>query len=68
MIKEDITHYTVLEVAAYLRVTGRTIYNYIKKGKLRGIKIANKWRFSKKHIDDFLNILAEVEYPRYVKK
>lgn len=68
MIKEDITHYTVNEVAANLRVTPRTIYNYIKTGKLRGIKIANKWRFSKKHMDDFLKRLSEVEYPRYVKK
>ncbi|MFH5881205.1 helix-turn-helix domain-containing protein [Liberiplasma polymorphum] len=68
MMKEDITHYTVNEVATNLRVTQRTIYTYIKIGKLRGIKIANKWRFSKKHIDDFLKQLSEVEYPRYVKK
>lgn len=68
MTKEDITHYTINEVAAYLRVTPRTIYNYVYTGKLRGIKVANKWRFSKKHIDDFLHKLSEVEYPRYVKK
>ncbi len=68
MIKEDITHYTINEVAMNLRVTPRTIYTYIKIGKLRGIKIANKWRFSKKHIDDFLKQLSEVEHPRYVKK
>jgi len=68
MIKEDITHYTINEVAMNLRVTPRTIYTYIKTGKLRGIKIANKWRFSKKHIDDFLKQLSEVEHPRYVKK
>ncbi len=68
MMKEDITHYTVNEVASHLRVTQRTIYTYIRIGKLRGIKIANKWRFSKKHIDDFLIQLSEVEYPRYVKK
>jgi len=68
MIKEDITHYTLNEVATNLRVSPRTIYNYISIGKLRGIKIANKWRFSKKQIDDFLKQLSEVEYPRYVKK
>ncbi len=68
MIKEDITHYTVNEVATNLRVAPRTIYEYIKTGKLKGIKIANKWRFSKKHIDDFLLQLLEVKYPRYVKK
>jgi len=68
MIKEDITHYTLNEVATNLRVSQRTIYNYIRIGKLRGIKIANKWRFSKKQIDDFLKQLSEVEYPRYVKK
>ena len=68
MIKEDITHYTISEVATNLRVSPRTIYEYIKTGKLKGIKIANKWRFSKKHIDDFLLQLLEVKYPRYVKK
>jgi len=68
MTKEDITHYTVNEVAISLRVAPRTIYEYIKTGKLKGVKIANKWRFSKKHIDDFLLQLLEVKYPRYVKK
>ena len=43
MTKEDITHYTINEVATYLRVTPRTIYNYVYTGKLRGIKVANKW-------------------------
>lgn len=68
MIKEDITHYTINEVSTNLRVSPRTIYTYIRIGKLRGIKIANKWRFSKKQIDDFLEQLSEVKYPRYVKK
>jgi excisionase family DNA binding protein len=68
MIKEDITHYTINEVATNLRVSPRTIYTYISIGKLKGVKIANKWRFSKKQIDDFLKQLSEVEHPRYVKK
>jgi excisionase family DNA binding protein len=68
MIKEDITHYTINEVATSLRVSPRTIYTYISIGKLKGVKIANKWRFSKKQIDDFLKQLSEVEHPRYVKK
>ena len=68
MIKEDITHYTINEVATSLRVSPRTIYTYISIGKLKGVKIANKWRFSKKQIDDFLKQLSEVENPRYVKK
>ena len=68
MIKEDITHYTINEVATSLRVSPRTIYTYISIGKLKGVKIANKWRFSKKQMDDFLKQLSEVEHPRYVKK
>ena len=67
MSKEDITHYTVQEVAESLRVTQRTIYNYVIKGLLRGVKVANKWRFSKKNIDDFIQKLEEVEVVRYVK-
>lgn len=67
MNKEDITYYSVKEVAHHLQVTQRTIYNYVSTGLLKGVKIASKWRFSKQHIDDFILKLSEVEHPRYVK-
>jgi excisionase family DNA binding protein len=42
------------ETAEYLRVCEATVYSYAKQGKLPGRKMGNKWRFSKKALDRFL--------------
>jgi excisionase family DNA binding protein len=31
-----------------------TVYLYAQRGKLPGVKMGNKWRFSKKKIEDLL--------------
>ncbi len=36
--------YTLNEVAEILKVTRRTLYNYIKEGKLQAVKIGKSWR------------------------
>jgi len=36
--------YTLNEVAKTLRVSLRTIYRYIKSGKLKAVKINGRWR------------------------
>jgi len=41
--------YTIEEITAILKVTQRTIYNYIKSGQLKAIKIGKYWRI--KHTD-----------------
>ena len=46
---------TVEEVANYLRVTERTIYRMLKRGKLPAIKVGNRWRFDKKSIDEWMH-------------
>ena len=63
----DIEHFSVQELAAELKVSRRTIYNYVNNGMLKGYKIAEKWRFSKEQIEVFLMKLEVKEYPRYVK-
>lgn len=63
----DLEHYSVKEIAELLKVSNRTIYNYMLSGMLKGYKIAEKWRFSKEQIDSFLKKLEKIEYPRYVK-
>jgi len=42
------------ETAEYLRLCETTVYNYAKQGKLPGREMGNKWRFSKKALDKFL--------------
>ena len=41
--------YTIEEISGILKVTQRTIYNYIKGGQLKAIKIGKYWRI--KHGD-----------------
>jgi excisionase family DNA binding protein len=46
---DDFKLYTVDEIAAILKVTARTLYNYIKSGNLKAVKIGKYWRV--KHAD-----------------
>ncbi|MDI6452978.1 helix-turn-helix domain-containing protein [Peloplasma aerotolerans] len=46
--------YTIDEVAGILKVTQRTIYNYIKSGMLKAIKIGKYWRINHVDLERFL--------------
>lgn len=46
---------TIEEVAKYLRVKRRTIYAWVKKGKIPAIKTVGQWRFKKDRIDAWLD-------------
>ncbi len=50
----DYTLYTIDEIAEILKVTQRTIYNYIKSGSLRAIKIGKYWRVKRSDLELFL--------------
>lgn len=45
---------TVSEVADYLRVTKKTIYRLLVRGKIPATKVGNQWRFSQASIDRWL--------------
>ena len=45
---------TIEEVADYLRVKKRTIYDWLKRGKIPAIKAVGQWRFKKTKIDAWL--------------
>ena len=45
---------TIEELAQYLRVKRRTIYEWVKKGKIPAIKTVGQWRFKKEKIDAWL--------------
>ncbi|MGO4926907.1 helix-turn-helix domain-containing protein [Streptococcus alactolyticus] len=42
------------EVANILKVTRRTIYNYIKSGDLKAVKMGKYWRVSEANLQDFI--------------
>lgn len=46
---------TIEEVADYLRVKKRTIYEWLKKGKIPAMKTVGQWRFKKEKIDSWLD-------------
>jgi excisionase family DNA binding protein len=51
---------TVSEVADYLRVTKKTIYRLLLKGKIPATKVGNQWRFNRGAIDRWLRRNAVV--------
>ncbi len=55
----DLKVYTIEEVVAILRVTRRTVYTYIKEGKLKAVKIGKYWRVTEKALEEFLTPQAE---------
>lgn len=51
----DLKVYTLDEVRELLHVTRRTVYNYIREGKLKAVKIGKYWRITQKNLEDFLS-------------
>ena len=45
---------TIEEVAEYLQVKKRTVYDWVKKGKIPAIKTVGQWRFKREQIDGWL--------------
>lgn len=50
----EIRTYTLEEVEAILKVTRRTIYNYIKGGQLKAVKMGKYWRVPQKALEEFV--------------
>jgi len=46
--------YKLKEVAQVLRVTERTLYSYIKDGRLNAVKIGNRWKVSGDEVRAFI--------------
>ncbi|MCK9178933.1 MAG: helix-turn-helix domain-containing protein [Candidatus Cloacimonetes bacterium] len=51
----DIKVFTLDEVADILKVTKRTLYNYVKAGKLPAVKIGKYWRVSEESLQAFIS-------------
>lgn len=52
----EIKVYTLDEVADILKVTKRTLYTYLKTGKLKAFKMGKYWRVTEQALQDFLSI------------
>jgi excisionase family DNA binding protein len=59
---EQIGHLmTIDEVAGYLRVKKRTVYDWVKKGKIPAMKTVGLWRFRRDRIDQWLETDSTAE-------
>jgi excisionase family DNA binding protein len=54
MNKQNTVLYTTQEVAEILKVHQRTIFRYIKSGRLKAVKTGH-WRIKKEDFDKFIN-------------
>lgn len=45
---------TIDDLASYLKVTRRTIYEWLKQHKVPAVKLVGQWRFRKEKIDGWL--------------
>lgn len=55
MTSKAIEIYTPEEVAEILHVTRRTVYGWIKSGKLKASKVGRGWRVKREELDSFIN-------------
>ena len=53
---EDIKLYTLDEVMEFLPTTRRTLYRYIKDGKLKAVKVGGRWKVTDEALKDFLQM------------
>lgn len=51
----DIKVYTLDEVADILKVTKRSLYNYVKAGKLQAVKVGKYWRVTENNLQAFIS-------------
>ncbi len=51
---KDLILYMVNEVKDILKITQRTLYNYIKSGDLKAVKIGKYWRVKKSDLEEFI--------------
>src|SRR5438105_1633493 len=52
-VMNEKTLYTPEEVAASLRVTRRTVYEWLKIGRLRGLRVGRGWRIRAEDVEAF---------------
>lgn len=59
--KYDTPILTVTETAAYLRVSRSTVYRLLRRGTIPAFRVGGDWRFRKRELDAWLNLLARGE-------
>ena len=64
----DIKLYTILEAGDILKVTPRTVYNYVRAGQLETTKIGREHRITEEALRDFIKRGTDQNYLNMVKR
>lgn len=56
---KDLEVYTLKEIEDLLHVTRRTLYNWIKGGKLKAFRIGKEWRVTREALEQFMETGTE---------
>lgn len=59
---QEIKVYSLEKVQEILQVTRRTIYNYIRGGRLPAVKMGGRWRIRHEDLDAFLTGKRQQEH------
>lgn len=59
--------YTTEEVMGVLKVTKRTLYNYIKAGQLKAFKVGREWRVTEDALREFTEHGTQPDYLQKLK-
>lgn len=54
---------TAIEVADYLRIHVMTVYRMVQRGDIPAIRVGNRWRFRRDHIDRWLKGMGKPAAP-----
>jgi excisionase family DNA binding protein len=54
MVKEEKQFYSIPDIALILERRKQTIWEYIKYGKLKGVRIGRNWKVSKEELERFV--------------
>src|SRR5690606_35291515 len=49
---------TPAQVADRLQLTEQTVYDWLRSGKIEGVKLGRLWRITEEHLEDFLGALS----------
>lgn len=52
---DKIRLYSLTEIEPILGVSHRTLLDYVKKGKLKCVKVGGKWKISEDNLKAFIN-------------
>jgi len=58
-MSNDIKVYSIIEVMDILKVTRRTIYNWLRAGKIKAFKVGKEWRITEESLREFLETGTE---------